>query len=330
MKVCFLLLFLIGCLVPASAQVTRSTQRSGGEGSIRGIVLLPDGSPVKEPVKVTLKVIRGDQSITYTDRDGRFQFRNVNAGEYGLEVEADRSRDRFEITSEKITVRIDTPNFITLTLKEKINPQAVKREKTVSVAMLDQKVPPAAKHEFEKATQLARAGKLDESIAALQRAIGIYPDYLMALNDLGAQLLETGRLDEALTTLKKATQIDPNSFNPELNLGIVFIRKQMFVEAQAALERALSAEPSSPAAHLYAGMAASGANEATRAEREFKTAHDLGGSSFAVALLYLARLDVKLGHKQEAVEALQLYLREEPSGPNNAVARKMLADLQTK
>ena len=330
MKVCLLLLLVLGCLIPASAQVNRSAQRAGGEASIRGIVLLPDGSPVKEPVKVTLKILRGDQSITYSDRDGRFQFLHVNAGEYSLEVEADRSRDRFEITTEKITVRVDTPNFITLTLKEKVDPQAAKREKTVSVAMLDQKVPPAAKHEFENAAQLARAGKSDESIAALQRAIGIYPDYLMALNDLGAQLLEAGRLDEALTVLKKATQIDPNSFNPQLNLGIALIRKQMFVDAQAALERALSAEPSSPVAHLYAGMAASGANDAARAEREFKTAHDLGGSSFAVALLYLARLDVKLGHKQEAVDALQIYLREEPSGPNTSVAKKMLADLQAK
>jgi Tfp pilus assembly protein PilF len=330
MKACLLLLFVIGCLVPASAQVNRSAQRSGGEGSIRGIVLLPDGSPVKEPVKVTLKVLRGDQSITYSDRDGRFQFLHVSAGEYSLEVEADRSRDRFEITTEKITVRVDTPNFITLTLKEKADPHAVKREKTVSVAMLDQKVPPAAKHEFDNATQLAREGKTDESIAALQRAIGIYPDYLMALNDLGAQLLEAGRLDEALPVLKKATQVDPTSFNPQLNLGIVLIRKKMFVEAQTALEHALSAEPSSPAAHLYAGLAASGANDNARAEREFRTTHEIGGSSFAVALLYLARLDVKLGHKQEAVDALQLYLREEPAGPNTAVAKKMLADLQTK
>jgi predicted Zn-dependent protease len=330
MRVCLLLLFVFGCFVSTSAQANRATQRSGGEGSIRGIVHLPDGSPVKEPVKVTLKILRGDQSTTYTDRDGRFQFQHVSAGEYSVEVEADRSRDRFEITSEKITVRIDTPNFITVTLKEKADPQAVKREKTVSVAMLDQKVPPAAKHEFENAAQLARQGKSDESIAALQRAVGIYPDYLMALNDLGAQLLEAGRLDEALTALKRATQIDPNSFNPQLNLGIVLIRKKMFVEAQAALDHALSTEPSSPAAHLYAGMAASGANDTARAEREFKTTHDLGGSSFAIALLYLARLDLKLGHKQEAVEALQLYLREDPAGPNTAVAKKMLADLQIK
>jgi tetratricopeptide (TPR) repeat protein len=196
--------------------------------------------------------------------------------------------------------------------------------------MLDQKIPPAAKHEFDNATELARAGKSDESIAALQRAIGIYPDYLMALNDLGAQLLEAGRLDEALVVLKKATQVDPNSFNPQLNLGIVLVQKKMFGDALVVLDHALSAEPSAPAAHLYAGMAASGGNDAARAEREFKTAHDLGGSSFAVALVYLARLDVKQGHKQQAIEALQLYLQEDPVGPNSAVAKKMLADLQAK
>src|SRR5436190_4546370 len=281
-----LLLFLIaGAVQTASAQGNRSTQRSGGDGSIRGIVLLPNGSPVTEPVKVTLKVMRGDQATAYTDRDGRFQFLHLAPGDYTLEVEADRNRDRFEITSERITVRIDTPNFITLSLKEKVKTQE-KHDRTVSVAMLDQKVPPAAKHEFDNATQLAREGRSDESIAALQRAIAIYPDYLMALNDLGAQLLDAGRLDEALVALRKATQIDPNSFNPRLNLGIVQVQKKMFADALTTLDHALTAEPSSPPAHLYAGMAASGTNDFARAEREFKTTHELGGSGFAIALVY--------------------------------------------
>jgi predicted Zn-dependent protease len=130
--------------------------------------------------------------------------------------------------------------------------------------------------------------------------------------------------------LKKATQVDPNSFNPLLNLGIVLVQKKMFADALTTLDRALTAEPSSPAAHLYAGQAASGTNDTARAGREFKTAHELGGSTFAVALVYLARLDLKQGLKQEAIEALQLYLREDPSGPNSAVAKKMLADLQAK
>jgi len=325
----FLLVLICVFISPAPAQINRSSQTSGSSANIRGIVLLPNGSPVNEPVKVTLKVMRGDQATTYTDRDGRFEFKAVAAGEYTVEAEADRSRERFEITDETITVRVNTPNFITLSLRERGKAQE-KHDRTVSVAMLDQKVPPAAKHEYDNAMQLARAGKSDESIAALQRAVALYPDYLMALNDLGAQLLDVGRLDEALAALKKATQIDPKSFNPLLNLGIVLVQKKMFTDAVTTLDRALTAEPSSPPAHLYTGMAASGANDPVRAEREFKAAHDLGGSSFAVALVYLARLSVKQGHKQDAIDALQLYLREDPSGPNVAVAKKMLADLQAK
>jgi len=325
----FLLVLICVFISPAPAQINRSSQTSGSSANIRGIVLLPNGSPVNEPVKVTLKVMRGDQATTYTDRDGRFEFKAVAAGEYTVEAEADRSRERFEITDETITVRVNTPNFITLSLRERGKAQE-KHDRTVSVAMLDQKVPPAAKHEYDNAMQLARAGKSDESIAALQRAVALYPDYLMALNDLGAQLLDVGRLDEALAALKKATQIDPKSFNPLLNLGIVLVQKKMFTDAMSTLDRALTAEPSSPPAHLYTGMAASGANDPVRAEREFKAAHDLGGSSFAVALVYLARLSVKQGHRQDAIDALQLYLREDPSGRNVTVAKKMLADLQAK
>src|SRR5689334_17831991 len=104
MKYCLLLVSLISASFPAVyGQVTRSTQNSGGNANIRGIVLLPNGSPVNEPVKVTLKVLRGDQATTYTERDGRFEFHSVAAGEYTIEVEADRSRDRFEITDEKVT-----------------------------------------------------------------------------------------------------------------------------------------------------------------------------------------------------------------------------------
>ena len=325
-----LLLCLVCCLSNAVfIQASRLTQ-TRADASIRGIVLFPNGTPVNEPVKVTLKVMRGEQATTYTDKEGRFEFHSVAAGDYSVDAEADRDRDRFEITTERITVRINTPNFVSITLREKGKAQVAKRDKTVSVAMLDQKVPPAAKHEFDNATQLAREGKADESIAALQRAVGIYPDYLMALNDLGAQLLEAGRLDEALPILKRATQIDPNSFNPQLNFGIALIKKKMFVEALAVLDHALSAEPSAPAAHLYAGMAAASANDPTRAAREFKTAHDLGGNNFAVALLYLAQVDAKLGQKQDAIDALQLYLNEQPSGPNSEVAKKMLAALQAK
>jgi predicted Zn-dependent protease len=325
----FLLLALgFSCIHAQTAKPAKPEHTSSGEATIRGVVVMPDGSAITEPVKVTLKVLRGDQDSTYTDRDGRFELPHVAAGEYTLEVEADRSRDRFEITSEKITVRTNTPNFVTLTLKPKGNQKQTRSDKTISVAMLDQKVPAAAKREFETATRLSTEGKTEESIAALRRALAIYPDYLMALNDLGAQLLELGRLDEALVPLRAATRIDPNSFNPELNLGIVLVRKKIFAEAQVTLDRALSAEPSSAAAHLYAGLAASGVNDDLRAERELKSAYDLGGRPFSVALVYLGKVYVKRGEKQSAINALERYLQEDPAGSNVPLVKKMLSDLK--
>jgi tetratricopeptide (TPR) repeat protein len=321
--------FLLVCCATAQTRKdpTPANQPANGDASIRGIVQMPDGSRIAEPMKVTLKVLRGDQASTYTDQQGRFEFLHVAAGDYTIEVEADRDRDRFEILDEKITVRTNTPNFVTLSLKEKRTGQKSIRDKTVSVAMLDQKIPSAAKREFDNATRLSQQGNLQESIAALQRALAIYPDYLMALNDLGAQLIELGRLDEALAPLRRAIKIDPSSFNPQLNLGIILVRKKDFDAALAGLDKALSAEPSSPAAHLYAGLAAAGAKDNQRAEREFKSASDLGGRNFSVALIYLGQLYLKLGEKQKAIDSLQRYLKDDPDGPNAALAKNMLAGL---
>jgi predicted Zn-dependent protease len=325
------LLLISLCFSCASAQIGKpaKTDRANlGDAIVRGVVVMPDGSSLSEPVKVTLKVLRGDKDITYTDNNGRFELPHVAAGEYTIEVEADRSRDRFDIVSEKIIVRTNTPDFITITLRAKAGKEQVRGNKTVSVAMLDQKVPAAAKREFDNATRATREDRAEDSIAALRRAIAIYPDYVMALNDLGAQLLELDRLDEALVPLRTATRIDPNSFNPELNLGIVLTRKHEFKEALTALDRALTSEPSSPAAHLYAGQAAAGIRDDARAERELTSAYDLGGRPFSVALVYLARVYVNRGDKQSAIKSLQQYLQDDPSGSNVPLVKKMLADLK--
>ena len=91
-------------------------------GSIRGNVVMPDGSPVSEAVKVTLKALRGEVAMVYTDQQGRFELANIAPAQYTLEVEADRER-RFEITREAVQVlRGGGPTLVTLYLKEKQGP----------------------------------------------------------------------------------------------------------------------------------------------------------------------------------------------------------------
>jgi Tfp pilus assembly protein PilF len=296
-------------------------------GSIRGNVVQPDGSPIIGAVKVTLKVMRGDQVIAYTDQAGRFDFLAVPQGDYTIEADADRDR-RFDPGSERIGVRRGISTFVTIYLKEKKVAESKGGDKSVSVAMLNQKVPGAAKREFEAATRYNNEGKAAESIAALRRAIAIYPDYLMAHNDLGAQLLEQGQLDEAAAECQVAIKIDPKAANPQINLGIVLERQKKYAESLAAIDKALSLEPTSPAAHLYAGIDSVRLNDTVRGETELKAAHELGGSNYAIALLHLGQLYMKKGERELAIQAFESYLRESPNAANAAQIEKLIAKLR--
>lgn len=297
-------------------------------GSIRGNVVMADGSPVSEAVKITLKAMRGDVATVYTDQQGRFELVNITPAQYTIEVDAD-ARRRFEITRESVQVqRGGGPTMVTLYLKEKPGEARVGGDKSISVGMLDQKVPSAAKKEFQKASHFAGEGNAIEAIASLKRAIAIYPDYLAAHNDLGAQLLEQGQLDEAANELRAAIKIDPKAFNPQLNLGIVLIQQNKFSEALTALDKALSIEPAAPAAHLYAGMASVKLNDTARGEKELNAAYDLGGNTYAVALLHLGKLYMKRGEREMALKSFESYLRESPNAADAAQVQKLIGMLR--
>lgn len=297
-------------------------------GSIRGMVLMPDGSPVSQALKVTLKALRGDQAVVYTDQQGRFELINLAPAQYTIEVDDDRER-RFETIRESVQVQRGAgPTMVTLYLKEKLGEARAGADKTVSVAMLNQKVPGAAKREFDKASHYLNEGNSLEAIAALKRAIAIYPDYLAAHNDLGAQLLEREQLEEAAAELQTAIKIDPKAFNPQLNLGIVLLRQNKSSESLATLDKALSIEPAAPAAHLYAGIASVKLNDTARGEKELNAAYDLCGTTYAVALLHLGNLHMKKGERDLALKSFESYLRESPNAADAAQIEKLIATLR--
>src|SRR6266540_7198434 len=232
-------------------------------GSIRGRVVLQNGSPLSEAVKVSLFVMRGTQSVSYTDQQGQFEFRGLPPGEYAIEAEGDKQR--FEVSRESVQVYRGMPSVVTIALKEKIDSRSRKDAGTISVLELKE-IPPKAKSEFERASKASKAGKRTEAIAHLRRAIDIYPNFLMARNDLGAQLLEADEFDQAEIELRKALNIDSKAFNPNLNLGIVLIKQHDFAQAVKVLDRASAIDSGSPAARLYLGLALIGVENLDRAE----------------------------------------------------------------
>lgn len=298
-------------------------------GSIHGRVVMPDGSPVTQPIRLTLSVLRGDQSTTYTDSQGMFEIGDLTPGNYTLAAEEDRER-KLE-AREQVRVFSRAPTVVTLYLKEKgdaTRAGPASNSNVVSAAELEQKVPAAAAREFERGSKAGQEGKLDEAVAHLRKAVSIYPDYLKAHNDLATFLLAQGRLDEAAEELRRAVEIDPRAFNPRLNLGIVLVGQHEFAGAADSLEKALSLDASSPAAHLYAGLARLGLNDSDRAEREFSTAYELGGAKYALAQYHLGQLYMNKGERARALKAFETYLHDAPEAPNAEQVRRLISILR--
>lgn len=297
-------------------------------GSIRGRVVTPEGNYVASNVKITLNTLRGPVAIIYTDTQGQFEFSELPPGSYQLEIEP-TDRDQFDASSEAVQVYRGMPSIVSHTLKPKQGaPKANTHGKTISVAELDPAIPSSARKEFEKATKASEKGLADQAVSHLRKAIAIYPNFVMARNDLGVQLLGQGKLDEAAQELRTAVSLDTNSFNPALNLGIVLVQQHQFEDAATILRKALALESGSPAALLYLGIASMALGRFDEAEGSLKKAYEYGGPLYALANFHLGQLYMNMGQRELALKSFQLYLADVPNAANSAQVRKLMAILQ--
>ena len=198
----------------------------------------------------------------------------------------------------------------------------------VSAGELDQKAPATAKKEFERATSLASGGNSAQAIEHYKRAIDIYPDYLMALNDLGVQYLKLKQLGEAAAQFEAALDINAKVFNPRLNLGIVLVEQKKYLDAISHLTLALSIDSARPATHLYIGIASLEIDELDTAQRELSKALTLGDAEYTIAHFYLGRVQMKRGDSEAAAREFKTYLQNSPEGEKAVQARVLLEKLK--
>lgn len=294
-------------------------------GSITGQVVFPSGQQVDNRIRVTLSGYRISDLTTYTDNKGRFIFQGVTDGTYTVEVQAD-TRLYYPVTQDVRVINAAAPPLvITLRLKEGA---AGPKPSVVSAAEVDEKVPEAARKEFEKGVELSEKGKFKDAAERFKKAIDLYPSYLTALNNLGAQYLKLGKWAEAEEQFQKAVDLDSKSFSPRLNLAIVLIEQKKYVPAIENLNHALSIDSSSPTVHLYAGIASIGIENIDQAERELKTAISIGGPQQSLAHFFLGLTYIKKGEREPAIAELKAYLDKQPEGDKAARARQLIEKLK--
>ena len=182
---------------------------------------------------------------TQVGSDGVFRLRGGASASRGYSLEV---RDGLRLIHQENVWSPAAASDITVTLTApKEQPSS---KETVSVARLLHAPPAKAAKLFEKAMT---AADLKESIALLEKAIEVHPDYIEARHNLAVRLGRIRRYDRAVQEFEAVLRLDPSSAMAWANLGIALDAMGDVQAAETAAKQALAIEPRSAIGNYLLG-----------------------------------------------------------------------------
>lgn len=333
-----LALALATSAAPARAQITGDAidsdpsqaigNRLTARNAIQGTVSLPNNMRVDKRVKVRITGGMGQTLFTWTDDNGQFIFRRLAGGTYFLTVDAGpefhTANETVDIYTRSSGSSITVPVFVQLRYK---NSAEAEKTGTVNAALAG--VPKNALKEYEKAQRAAREGDGKRAVESLKKAVELYPDFMLAYNDLGLAYFRLNQLEEAAEALRKAIKLAPDNVTPVLNYGIVLFYQKQYPQAEEQLRAVIKKRETSPKAHLFLGRSLIRQSKLAEAETSLRRAVEIGGPDVNEGYRILGGIYMETGDNKRAVEALEKYLALEPNAKDADAVRQILAKLRT-
>jgi tetratricopeptide (TPR) repeat protein len=295
---------------------------------IQGRVTLPSGLASERYARITLRNTQSVIATIYTNKSGEFQIRNLSEGTY--DVQAETVDGVFEPVSRRVSLGRGLMVDLNLELREKKTQHiTVAATRVVSAAELRQQVPPSARKAYEQGLKFVTKGNFLEAARQFEEAITIYPEYLAARNDLGAQYLKLKRIDEAEKHFQTVLASDPKNFNAKFNMGLVQIERHDYQAALEFLNQALSIDSTRAVPHLWIGIAKLEMGSLQEAETELVRSLMMGGDECVAAHYHLARLYLSRGDLGDASRSIHAYLQEAPRGEHAKEAKELASRIDS-
>ena len=130
----------------------------------------------------------------------------------------------------------------------------------------------SSRDEFERGTAAVQAGRMEEGIVALKRALELDPSLPGAHFNLGAAYRSLGNPDEALAAFRRAAEVAPTFAEAHLNIGSVLREQRELEQAECSLKAALALKPDLPEALLELGNVHRGTGDWRAALEDFRRA----------------------------------------------------------
>jgi len=154
-------------------------------------------------------------------------------------------------------------------------------------------------------------GKFEEASAAYNKALLIKPDYARAHYNLGITLQELGRLEEAVASYRKAIALIPDYAEAHYNLGNTLQELGRSKDAEASYRKAIALKPDYAEAHSNLGITLRELGKSKDAEASYRKAiavkpdYAEAHSNLGVTLQELGKLEDALVQHKKSFELVR-------------------------
>jgi uncharacterized protein HemY len=290
--------------------------------SLRGTVTDFHGHPLDGAHITAYELLSGHIVVSAVSLpNGSFEVQGLPGGEYLIRATSGLSQAQKQVA-------VTTP-FVQVELRVPIHRDdgGVQGGDTVSVSQFQ--VPKKARKLLQEARQAYRDNKRDKALRRTNEALKVFPDFSEALTFRAGFYLQDNQADQARKLAEKAIQDDPTYGLAYIVLGSAYNALTRFDDALRVLGRAFSFTPLSWQGYYESARAHLGKNEFGDALRQVDKAAEHAPRNFTS--IYLLRAQACLGLKKydEAITALEGYLKADPDGSNAQQARSLLKRLQS-
>ena len=142
---------------------------------------------------------------------------------------------------------------------------------------------------FQLGSAFHDQGRLEAAMACYRKALDLQPDFLQAHISLGICCQGAKKFNEALLCFEQALEFKPDSADAYTNMGNVYQEQARYRQALACYDRAVRIEPANPVIHLNMGIALREVGMSKEAAISYRRALDLK-PDYAKACAYLIDL----------------------------------------
>ncbi len=339
----------------------------GGPGQrpifISGTVVLSDGLPLTERVKIERVCSGAPRTETYTDKKGHFSFQvgqslempDASTGSavsgglgsqlgnprdvggmsssiggsterqlWGCDLQAALPGFRSDVISLNNVRYMDNPDIGTIILHR------LGKVDGLTVSVVSALAPKDARKAYEKGGAAAGKHNLDEAQKDFEKAVELYPKYSVAWFDLGRVQEENGHFDDARKDYEQALAVEPKYIQPLERLSWLALRESKWQELVDRTDQWLRLDPlNSPDVYYLSSLGNLQTQHYDIAEKNARESIRLDPAKKNMRTRYI--LGLALAQKQDYVasaEAIREFINTAPEGKETEVIRKQLAQIE--